>query len=54
MMAKVQTGLFFIGIGIGMVANTVLPIPNELGFIKQIIWLIFIVIGAIFIMNSSG
>ena len=53
-MAKVQTGLFFIGIGIGMVLNSILPIPGDLAFIKPILWLVFIIVGAIFIMNSSG
>jgi hypothetical protein len=53
-MAKIQTGLFLIGIGIGMIANNVIPIPNELGFIKQMVWLIFIIIGTVFIINSSG
>jgi hypothetical protein len=53
-MAKVQTGLFFIGIGIGMVLSSILPIPNDLAFIKPILWLVFIIIGSFFIMMSTG
>lgn len=53
-MAKVQTGLFFIGIGIGMVLSSILPIPSDFAFVKPLLWLVFIILGAIFIMNSSG
>ncbi|MCX6803163.1 MAG: hypothetical protein NTY48_01180 [Candidatus Diapherotrites archaeon] len=53
-MAKVQTGLFLIGIGIGMVINSIIGLPAELAFIKQIMWLIFILVGTYFIINSSG
>ena len=53
-MAKIQMGLFLIGIGIGMVLSTVLPIPSDFAFIKPLLWLIFIIIGAILIINSSG
>ena len=53
-MAKVQTGLFFIGIGIGMILNSVVPLPAELNFIKQVAWLIFIVLGTYLIIISTG
>jgi hypothetical protein len=53
-MAKVQTGLFFIGIGIGMIINSVIKLPAELEFVKQIAWLIFILAGTYLIIISTG
>jgi len=53
-MAKVQSGLFLIGIGLGMVINSVVPLPAELGFVKQIAWLVFIVAGTYLIIISTG
>jgi hypothetical protein len=53
-MAKVQTGLFLIGIGIGMILNSVIPIPAELAFVKQIAWLVFIIAGTYLIIISTG
>ncbi|MFA6064357.1 MAG: hypothetical protein WCW44_04145 [archaeon] len=53
-MAKVQTGLFLIGIGIGMILNSVIPLPAELNFVKQIAWLVFIVAGTYLIIISTG
>ncbi len=53
-MAKVQSGLFLIGIGLGMVINSVIPLPPELGFVKQIAWLVFIVAGTYLIIISTG
>lgn len=53
-MAKVQSGLFLIGIGLGMVINSVIPLPAGLEFVKQIAWLIFIVAGTYLIIISTG
>ena len=49
-----QRHLTFIGIGIGMVVNSILPLPNDFAFLRPLLWLVFIIIGSIFIMNSSG
>jgi hypothetical protein len=53
-MAKVQTGLFLIGIGIGMILNTVIPSPPEFAFVRQIAWLAFIIAGTYLIIISTG
>ena len=53
-MAKIQSALFFMGMGVGMILNSFLPIPEQLGFIKQALWLIFILIGVYLVINSSG
>jgi hypothetical protein len=53
-MAKVQTGLFLMGVGIGMVVNSVIVLPAEFNFLKNIAWLAFLVAGIYMIIISTG
>jgi hypothetical protein len=53
-MAKVQTGLFFMGVGLGMVFNSIIILPAELNFVKQIAWILFIIAGIYLIIISTG
>ena len=45
-------GLFIIGVGIGMAFTSVIPIPDALGLVKNILWFILIIAGVGLIIAS--
>lgn len=48
--SKRSTGLFFIGLGLGMAFPA---LPNELNMIKNIFWLILVLLGIFFIIKDG-
>jgi len=54
-MSTISTaGLVIIGVGIGMAATSVIPLPAALDPVKNILWFILIIVGLVLVIKSHN